>query len=286
MKVFVIAPDKTEIQGPIYTALLRAGHELVNSACTLSGMPGKLAAVQPRPDLLIVRADMAARDQDQDVAALQLFEGWPVLVLLPRGRLARQSALEAVAHVRAVRVVPPFDFSGLDELCARPQVSAALAPLAPPKDASATQPTPSSNAAVPVLRRQLRLGFYGSRGGVGVSTAALQAAQALAARGQRVALFDVAERGDLHVMLGHEPVAQVMVLGALSVFMGLPLEEVVQDFEAVIIDGGRQAGTFNAEWIELKKPLSEQGLADLVGSADESPRAFSLGRLISVDLTD
>jgi hypothetical protein len=285
----VIAPDKTEIQGPIYTALRRAGHELVNSASSLSGMPGKLAAVSPRPDLLIVRADMAAREQDQDVAALQLFAGWPVLVLLPRGRLARQSALEAVPHVCAVRVVPPFDFSGLDELCAPAVRESAPAPVAQLALATpAPQPSTSSQAVVPVPRRQVRVGFYGTRGGVGVSTAALKVAQALAARGQQVALFDVAERGDLHVLLGREPVAQVMVLGNLSVFMGPPSEVTVQNFEAVIVDGGRQAGAFNAEWIEVKKPLSEQGLADLVGSAGESKRAFGLGgrRLLVVDLTD
>ena len=37
----------------------------------------------------------------------------------------------------------------------------------------------------------MRLGFYGVRGGVGVTTAAVTAAKLLAAQGQRVALYDV-----------------------------------------------------------------------------------------------
>ena len=57
-----------------------------------------------------------------------------------------------------------------------------------------------SDRSAPPRRVRVRLGFYGTRGGVGVSTAALRTARRLAAEGLRVALFDSRRRGDLRVM--------------------------------------------------------------------------------------
>jgi hypothetical protein len=216
----------------------------------------------------------------------------------------RQSA---APHVRGVLSAPPFDFGGLNELCAAPHEPQPVTPLpsssVPPKDGDCSIMAPSAPAASPVatahvttlvpapapasVRRQLRLGFYGSRGGVGVSTAALKVAQAIAARGQRVALCDATGRGDLHVMLGREPQPGVMVIGALSVFMGPPAEEAARGFEAVIVDGGRQAGSFNAQWIEIRKPLSDQAIARWAGMNESSTsRSVGIGRLVSIEVTD
>ena len=55
------------------------------------------------------------------------------------------------------------------------------------------------------VKRRVRVAFYGSRGGVGVSTAALKVAQWLAAAGTRVILIDATGRGDLHLLLDLEP---------------------------------------------------------------------------------
>lgn len=134
-------------------------------------------------------------------------------------------------------------------------------------------PLPSSSEARPV-RRQIRLGFYGTRGGVGVSTTALKVAQLIAARGMRVALFDATGRGDLHIMLGAEP-TESLVKDNVTVFIGLPKEDAVNGYEAIVIDGGRQIGAFNTAWIRLDQRPSAQQVARWAG-AEESASARSL----------
>ena len=120
--------------------------------------------------------------------------------------------------------------------------------------AQAPNPTPvSAPVEARPVRRQIRLGFYGTRGGVGVSTTALKVAQLIAARGLRVALFDATGRGDLHVMLGAEPNGPLIKDG-VSVFSGSPQEEAVNGYEAIVIDGGRQERAFNAPWIGHRAP--------------------------------
>jgi hypothetical protein len=286
MKVFVIGNDKSENSGPIKAALQASGHELVNDVCSLTGAVDRLLAQHPRPEVVVVRADVVPRDRELEM--LSLLADWPVVVLVPPSRLKRQAALEearrsTATHVRGVLSVPPFDFSPLAQWCAGPGPIASAAIVT----ASPSVQTSTPSVALPAGRRQVRLGFYGSRGGTGVSTAALKVAQALAARGQRVALFDTTGRGDLQVMLGHAPGPQPLVLDALHVWLGQPTEEAIGGFEAVIIDGGRRKGSFNAEWIEVKKPLNDQALAQWAGAeAVATPRALSLGSLLSIEVTD
>ncbi len=135
--------------------------------------------------------------------------------------------------------------------------------------------TPPGTEARP-LKRQIRLGFYGASGGVGVSTTALKVAQLIAARGLRVALFDATGRGDLHILLGAEPVPDApLISGNLSVFLGLPQEDAVNGYEAIVIDGGRQTGAFNTAWIRLDQRPSDQQVARWAGD-EESASARSL----------
>jgi len=302
MKVFVIGNDKSENSGPIKAALQASGHELVNDVCSLTGAVDRLLAQHPRPEVVVVRADVVPRDRELEM--LSLLADWPVVVLVPPGRIGRKAALEearrsTATHVRGVLSVPPFDFSPLAQWCAGPGpiASAAIVTTSPSTSAQASASNSASpstsvqtstpSVALPVGRRQVRLGFYGSRGGVGVSTAALKVAQALAARGQQAALFDTTGRGDLQVMLGHAPGPQPLVLDALQVWLGQPTEEAISSFEAVIIDGGRRKGSFNAEWIEVKKPLSDQALAQWAGTETaRTPRALNLGSLLSIEVTD
>jgi len=141
------------------------------------------------------------------------------------------------------------------------------------------------------MRRQIRLGIYGARGGVGVSTTALKVAQLIAARGLRVALFDATGRGDLHIMLGAEPVPDApLISGNLGVFLGLPQEDAVGGYEAIVIDGGRQTSAFNTAWIRLDQRPSDQQVARWAG--DEAPAAarslqMNLPRLprLSIEVT-
>ena len=302
MKVFVIGNNRSENRGPIEAALQASGHELVNDVCSMIGAVDKLTAQHPRPEVVVVSADVVQRNRELEM--LSMLADWPVVVLVPPGRIGQKDKLEEASrstatHVRGVLVVPPFDFSPLAQWCAEPGpiASAAIVTTSPSTSAQASASNSASpstsvqtstpSVALPVGRRQVRLGFYGSRGGVGVSTAALKVAQVLAARGQQVALFDTTGRGDLQVMLGHEPGPQPLVLDTLSVWMRQPTEEAIGGFEAVIIDGGRRKGSFNAEWIEVKKPLNDQALAQWAGAeAVATPRALSLGSLLSIEVTD
>jgi hypothetical protein len=141
------------------------------------------------------------------------------------------------------------------------------------------------------VRRQIRLGFYGTRGGVGVSTTALKVAQLIAARGLRVALFDATGRGDLHIMLGAaETLPDVpLIKDALCVFIGLPKEEAVNGYEAIVIDGGRQASNFNAPWITIERLPGDQAVARWAAMDEAAPRglSFSLPHLpqMSIEVT-
>lgn len=159
----------------------------------------------------------------------------------------------------------------------------------------------------PRRRPSVRLGFYGVRGGTGVSTTALSAAQTLAASGQQVGLFDATGRGDLHVMLGlrptGEPVSPVSKTG-ITLFLTAPDEETAARFDAVIVDGGRVWGDFNAQWIVVDRSFSEERIRRLVGlparkeekEPDASPgregqrrprrRGLNLGELLSIEVTE
>lgn len=303
MKVFVIGTDKAENHGAIDTALRKSGHALINDVCSLAGLPDKLVEMQPRPDVVIVRADVAPRDKE--VEMLAALTRWPLVVLLPPSRFGRRADLEALPQVRGVLSIPPFDFSGLNALCSTPgpisnqpvdsvaaRVGTSGDPLSTDRSSGQNDLTRGAESNAPINTmatnyRQVRLGFFGQRGGVGVSTTALKVAQALVARGQRVALCDLTRRGDLHVMLGREPQPQTLVVGLLSLFLGLPSEESMSAFNAVVLDGGRHVGQFNAQWVEIRKPLTDQAIARLLDLDKPEPaRALSLGRLVSIEVTD
>ena len=164
----------------------------------------------------------------------------------------------------------------------------------------------------------VRIGFYGTRGGVGTSSAALAAARILAGENHRVALFDATKRGDLHVMAEIQPVEQPVRHGAITFFLASPTEKQVRDFDAVVcdavvfdavvVDGGRTRGKFNAEWHVVSKPLTGEKIAQLVGikppesekeqvvekdkgnsgqkRAKKSSGGFSLKGLISVEVME
>ncbi len=133
------------------------------------------------------------------------------------------------------------------------------------------KPAPESPPATPRLpfapvTRQVRLGFYGVRGGVGVTTAAVTAAKLLAAQGQRVALYDAAQRGDPYLLLGLTPSAQPASAEGITVYPALPTAD-AEAAAASIIDGGRERRLFPARWLALEHPLAEAEIAKLLGLA-------------------
>ena len=174
---------------------------------------------------------------------------------------------------------------------------------APGLELQTVQPAP-----LPTSRQRptLRLGFWGERGGVGVSTAALPAARALAGEGQQVALFDVRQRGDLHLMVGIEPAGPPVAREGITFFLDTPTDENTLGFDAVVVDGGRNEQRFDARWVSMSRPLSQERVRKLVGlqskpepetsgvdhddgdpDGQDKPRRWKgLGSIIEIEVTD
>lgn len=287
-RVVVIGHDRAENTGPIYAALERAGCQVVATAEAVGGV--NLAKTAPA--FVVVRADMVPRNQE--AALLSAVQGpWRLVVLLGASRRDKAVDLAQVATVERVLIVPPYDFGFLTSGPAAGPVPPVRTVVAtpPPPPAAAGAPGPSvSPAGGAVKRHRVRVGFYGAHGGVGVSTAALTAARLLAAE-TRVILIDATGRGDLHYLLGLAPGPTPQTQGNLTVVLthGAVTDESVAGYDAIVIDGGRQARPVNARWVELRKPLKDDELHALLGlgGGDEPPaRGRSLGRFFSVRITE
>jgi hypothetical protein len=298
MKVFVIGPDKAEIQGAINAALYAHQHTLVNFTLSATGARDKLESLHGsplEPEVILVLADVLPRDGE--AALLEKLSPWPVVMLVKHNRLSRLVAIQNLQqvqlHVRGVLTAPPYDFSGLDHLLAMPTTAATSAaapngvPVTRPPVVLTPNPDPEVRSTTPQpFKRQLRLGLYGSRGGVGVSTAVVRIAQALAASNRTVALFDSTRRGDLHWLLDQEPQAEVTSVGLIKIFLDAPTEDAARGVDAVLIDGGRRAGWFNADWLRLDKPLTDQEIERWVARPASPHVNRRLGRLLSIEVTE
>lgn len=300
--VVVIGPDRAENVGPIYAALERAGCQVQGTTERVDGLD--LARI--KPVVVVVRGDMVPRLQEERlITAVQPPSGltWDIVVLLGRNRSERAAAVQALAHVKRVIIVPPYDFGFLNPAVKQSAPNAVTAAVPTSQTKAAVSAQPSISASLPPavsvnpglvggpVKRRVRVAFYGSRGGVGVSTAALKVAQWLAAAGTRVILIDATGRGDLHLLLDLEPDSIRHTLGNLTLWLGQPSEEIVAGYDALVIDGGRQAGSFNARWVELQKPVKDDELRSLAGlpageTGSNGPRGFNLGRLLSVRITE
>jgi len=174
-------------------------------------------------------------------------------------------------------VIPDVEELGLPVLTIAANADAAKVLDAYLKTHTATQPpvqqtapTAEATTATPrlpfaPLPRQLRLGFYGMRGGVGTTTAAVTAAKLLAAQSKSVALFDAAQRGDPYLLLGLTPADQPATTGTITVYPDMLLDDARVSFDAILVDGGRERRVFPARWIAVDKPLSEANVAKLLG---------------------
>ena len=94
-------------------------------------------------------------------------------------------------------------------------------------------------------------------------------------------------------MLGCEPTPQPVQRDLITVYLGEPSEDLVGHYEALVIDGGRRHGTFNAQWIEVSKPLDDSTLRRLSGlppadqtGAAQPARRLSLSKFLSFEVTE
>ena len=170
------------------------------------------------------------------------------------------------AETLGIPVLPVPEVDEAAEVLTAYLKAQALAQPPAPRAAPGTDVTaPAPRLPFAPLRCQLRLGFYGMRGGVGTTTAVVAAAKLLAAQGQRVALFDAAQRGDPYLLLGLTPSDQPATTGTITVYPDMLLDDARVSFDAILVDGGRERRVFPARWIAVDKPLSEANVAKLLG---------------------
>ncbi len=316
--VILAGPDADTLERRAYPAFTAAGFEVLGVVDT----PEKLRDVASIADLVVVEANLALTP-DEALALLSGLGAARMAVILPmmwaseRERFAGEIDLVAgfSAPVAWGSVVAGLaERVGRDDTVTGGQGDKVTGGLGDgvTEEEPVALPLPVARVRAPVRVEgrggpSVRLGFFGERGGVGTSSAALAAARALAARGTRVALFDAARRGDLHLMVGVDPGEQPVARDGMTLFLAPPSEELAHGFDAAIVDGGRTRGAFNAEWVAVSRPLSEDRVLRLVGTEPQEAettkaddvrpqgakpkprprkRGFRLGDLISIEVTE
>ena len=271
-------------------------------------------AVALAPGALVVVEAQMYGSPEEAVARLKSLAPARVVVVLPRAWEEKRALFAGMSNLVEGHTEPvtwaQVAASAKGAACSpEPSLEREESTETPPATEERAKNTEVNVYHPPRRKPTVRLGFYGVRGGTGVSTTALSAAQTLASSGQRVGLFDATGRGDLHVMLGlrpaGEPVTPVSKAG-ITLFLTAPDEEKAGLFDAVIVDGGRVWGDFNAQWIVVDRPFSEERIRRLVGlparqeEKEQEPGASSsrerqrrprrgglnLGELLSIEVTE
>lgn len=269
MRVILAGPDSGELTHRAYPAFAATGADVVAVAASPEGL-AEFARLDPSA-VLVVEASLFP-EPDRALEALRELPN-PKAIILPPGWAAAQ---EAFAHLPGLVVgflapVPwPEVVAELRGAMVQAGREAAAPPPEPPPAPSEPPPlpAPAPTASPPppagLPTRRIRVGFWGTRGGVGTSTAALNAARLLAEAGRRVLLCDATGRGDLHVMLGLEPREGVLQDGPnLFVCLGIP-SEIPPDAD-LVVDGGRARRDLNAEWVEVSRPIPPERLRRILG---------------------
>ncbi|MEE8392296.1 MAG: hypothetical protein V3S14_16080 [Anaerolineae bacterium] len=338
IKIILAGHDEHSLTRNVYPAMTAAGFDVLavvdtpeklrdvaSAADTSTGLGGTLAIVEANiastpdaalellsalstPFVVILPAMWAGEldrfaDLSHKIAGLVAPVSWPdVIADLPQ-RIEETEAQVQLIEKKNHTLPPTGQGTGDAEEQAVPVIGPTpTAPAAPQLGPQRSKPIRVNKPMTPVLR----IGFYGTRGGVGTSTAVLTAARALAGERKRVALFDASRRGDAHLMAGIQPTEQPVVHENVTFFMCSPSEQNIQGFDAVIVDGGRTRGTFNASWVVVSKPLPKDKVLRLVGiephedenaeksnekttprqSAPQKRRKRGLGKLISIEVTE
>lgn len=254
------------------------------AACTSAGVTVAVCDRRGLSDALVNRpvwvlVDALIFDSLQEMQAmLAQTEASIIAVLPPQASAAERAAAQRLPQVRAV-------FGAETDLT---EVARQLAT----RMESSVKPATSAIAESPSVRRLpmagVRLAFWGTRGGVGVSTTAWQVAQILADASLDVALFDSAKRGDLHLLCGQSPTPDPLRQGNVTIYSGMPTEEIAARHQAVVIDGGRERGIFNAAWIELSRPPAREQLQRwaLPEQSTANTRIWRVPKLFAIEVTD
>jgi len=211
-------------------------------------------------------------------AALAQTEASFIVVLPAQASAAERAAVQRLPHVCAVYGSETALLDVAQYLVSRLKSSV--------KTETSAAAEPPAVGHLP--QTGVRLAFWGTRGGVGVSTTAWQAAQILADTGLDVALFDTTKRGDLHLLCGQAPTPEPLRQGNVTIYSGAPTEEIAAQHQAIVIDGGRERGTFNAMWIELSRPPAREQIQRwaLPEQPTANTRIWRVPRLIAIEVMD
>jgi hypothetical protein len=268
----VLLATTPERQADWQAACARAGVKV--AICDRSGLSDALAG---HPAWLLV--DALIFDSLQEMQAALAQSDVAIIAVLP----VQASAAERAAAQRLPRVCAVFGSETALLEVAQQLASRLKSTVRSETSAAAEQPSvgwlPSAG---------VRLAFWGTRGGVGVSTTAWQVAQILTDAGLDVAVFDSARRGDLHLLCGQAPTPEPLRHGNLTIYSGAPTEEVAAQHQAIVIDGGRERGVFNAAWIELSRPPSREQLQRwaLPEQPIANARVWRVPKLLAIEVTD
>jgi hypothetical protein len=268
----VLLATTPERQADWQAACARAGVKV--AICDRSGLSDALSS---HPAWLVVDA-LIFDSLPVMQAALAQTDAAIITVLPAQASAAEQAAAQRLPGVAAVYGSETALLEVVQQLALR--MAATVTSTAP----SAAEP-PSSER---LPSAGVRLAFWGTRGGVGVSTTAWQVAKFLADAGSNVALFDTAKRGDLHLLCGQVPTPEPLRHGDLTIYSGAPTEETAAQHQTVVIDGGRERGDFNAAWIELSRPPSSQQIQRWAQSDQPAvnTRTWRIPKLLAIEVTE
>lgn len=313
VKVVLAGPEEGVLIRHAYPAFAAAGFHVLAVVDTPPKLSNILAAAsgEERAGLAVIEADIAA-SADEALALLASLRSTSLAVILPARWNVERERFEKLPNLIAGFVAPvtwPVVASHLAERVAprdkgtRQIANASAAADSPGQPPHISSPAMSSGGhaasrlpsvrAVRACPSPVRLAFYGTRGGAGTSTAALTAARLLASAGRKVALFDAARRGDLHLMMELTPSPHPVARQGITLFLSPPTEEATWGFDAVVVDGGRERLLFNAEWVPVSKPLSQERLRRLArlpqdegDKQKEGTGKRKLLGLIQIEVTD
>ena len=204
VRILVVDSDPT-VQRALGATLSQAGYEVVPTADPAEGLR---IAHSDKPALVLVAANLAGIDGFTMVSRLRVEDGpsthTPVILLLPENEPeGRGKALRAGADDYLIKPFHPAELMArMRSLLARYQPDEKfVAPNRPNLIPAASSPAP---VAAPRRKEPARVVmFYGSKGGVGTTTIAINAAIALHKEmGKRVCLIDAnLQFGDHRVFL-------------------------------------------------------------------------------------
>jgi vacuolar-type H+-ATPase subunit F/Vma7 len=304
-RVLLAGPDGQILTRSAYPALATAGFSVL--AVLDSAKKLQDAAAVADVDAIVVEAHLAG-SPEQSVRMLAELGDVPIVVILPPAWSAERERFSELPHLVAgfgspvswpnvaVELVQRLSPRGHGEEPDPEAKSPDVATQAPPRGKSrALEPEPSATRGSSRPGRSVRLGFYGTRGGAGTSTTALRVATLLAASGRHVGLFDSRARGDVLLLMGVPPElidearasGQAVAQERIALYLMPPNEESAQQYDAIVVDAGRKPGSFNADWVPVSRPLSEDQIARLVAAKTGKCRtdAVTLGP-ISIQVED